>query len=259
LGHNADSILTTPRTIVTYTGTVTYLDTTLDQLKAKLKDSLVSPFNIAEIGGRLQFTAATKYVPAGSYNMDISVTNVRDTKVIENACQINITGLGNTTNLLFKRLRYWDNGTGDGGYNREDQGGITVDINYQPGTPQTKVTYKFVDKNYQPFNPAAGDVTRFRVDWPVFENWCPYYKPVYTDSTIEYRVPDIGLSFPYYPNTVINGTSWNDNYTALCYYKIVAAANKKHQLIQALTSIQYLAAGTYVVTIRVPDAERIVH
>ena len=98
LGNDADSILNTPRNIVTYTGTLTPADSTIALLNAKLKDRYVRPFNIAEIGGRLQFTAATTYVPAGTYNMDLLVSNIRGSETLKNACQINITPLTNTYN-----------------------------------------------------------------------------------------------------------------------------------------------------------------
>ncbi len=262
-GNDADSLLSTPRSIVTFKGAITYLDSTLDLLKLKLQDSLVRPFNIAETGGRLQFTAATKFVPTGSYNMDISVSNTRGTEVLQNVCTFIIGPLEKYYDLYYNRVRYWNNGTGDGGADKEVVNSALVSVSFTGGTDVSKVIYKFVDKNGKPFNPKKGEVSRWNIGYvaAIFDEYDPYYTPVLTDSTLEYQIPSYGISFPYvhtvYSPDGTESTDGNQNINpALCRYKISASANKQGQLVQSFTSLDFLAAGTYVVTVTLPDIER---
>ena len=251
-GNDADSLLTTPRSIVTFTGAITYLDSTLDLLKLKLKDSLVSPFNIAELGGRLQFTAATKFIPTGSYNLDVAVSNVRGTRVLQNACNFIIQPVVNTFNLLYQRLIYYDSVGAQLVYN--DQAGI-ADIRYTATGTSSKVIFKWVDKNNRPFNPAKGEVLT-RANRPSFKSWDPYYSPVYTDSTIEAEFPNLALSFPFFQTAKCeDGSLWTD-VSAITYYRVLRQAIVENQDIYSTISTQLLTSGTYNITIHMNGVTR---
>ncbi len=205
LGNDADSVLMTPQSIITYKATVLSSDTTLAMLNAKLNDSLVRPFNIAEVGGRLQFTAATVSVPLGSYSMDLEVSNINGQRAIKNACTILLEPLSAAYTLGYYSYRTNDP-TGTIQYMRteSDPSYSTFDIVRSEGNGVSKIILKFVDKNGKPFNPKAGEVSdwveasRDAAVYPTLADWAPYYTPVYTDSTIETQLPNIPVSFPYF-------------------------------------------------------------
>ncbi|GGB20587.1 hypothetical protein [Puia dinghuensis] len=252
-GKDAYSLLTTPKTITTYTAAITFQDSTLALLQQKLKDSLVSPFNIASIGGRLQFTAATAFVPAGTYNMDIEVTNPRGTETLNNACQIIIQPLSTTYSLAYQRQRYYDS---TGALLQEYVGGNNTDVQYTPGD-SLKVVFKFVDANNAPFDPLKGQVTAWSTALPNMRNWDPYYAPVLTDSTIAYTIPNAGKAFPYFSTCKDdNGSTFNGNGNAPVYYRIMNTADQANQYIQVLNVMQYLTTGNYLITIHLNNAVR---
>ena len=62
-GKDASGILLKLDTIRVFKGAVDYNDSTEALLNLKLKDSTLAPFSVNGIGGRLQFTQATKFVP----------------------------------------------------------------------------------------------------------------------------------------------------------------------------------------------------
>lgn len=250
LGHNADSLLTTPRSIVTYTSTLTYADSTIALMKAKLKDSLVRPFNIAEIGGRLQFTAATTFVPTGRYNLDIAVSNTRGTRVIQNACELIIQPLSRTYNLAYRRFGVYDT-TGNtlvSNFDNQDEY-CAMEIKHVSGTPVSQIIYKWVDKNGVAFRPNKGEVTAWSAALPTLHNWSPFYPEVYGDSTISQQIPDVGLSMPYFnPIRLANGNTFSD-VSCRVDYKLSRASTTSNTILKSMTSLQYLTSGTYYVTV----------
>ena len=48
-------------------------------------------FQVNPVGGRLEFSEGTLNVPVGEYEIDIKVSNVKETRVIRNACTIILT------------------------------------------------------------------------------------------------------------------------------------------------------------------------
>lgn len=250
-GNDMDSTLTTPRSIVTFTGTVDYQDTTLEMLQAKLKDSLVAPFSVATIGGRLQFTMATSYVPTGSYYLSLYVSNVKGGETLPNICTINITPLQNTYTYVYKRLRYMNE---DGTDAVATETALSYTMTHTSGTSTSKIIYQFEDKNGKLFNPAAGEVTRWVANYPTMQDWDPYYKEVATDSSLEYQFPSVGLTFPFFGTTYIQGTQWIEPNAALTYYKIPGSATNDGRKIQVCTSFSFLTSGTYVMRVHMNDA-----
>lgn len=258
LGNDADSILTTPRTIVTYTGTLTPNDSTLDLFHAKLKDSSVAPFNIAKIGGRLQFTAATAYVPAGSYNIDLQVSNVHGVRVLKNACQIQIVPISTIYSVEFTSFRINDS-TGKIQLARYDNNNtyMTVDVNHESSSDETSnIIVKFVDKNGVAFNPAAGEVA----DWsnapatttffPKLHMWAPYYPIKYTDSTIIQEIPNVNLSFPYF--------DLNSTYPAIggARFDSRISNTSTNNIIHTAIYFTLYTLGTYYITVHLNTVVR---
>lgn len=251
-GNDMDSVLTTPRSIVTFTGAITYADSTLDLLKTKLKDSLVRPFNIAETGGRLQFTAATSFVPAGTYYMDLQVSNTRGTRTLNNACTIIIQPTGDTYSLAYRRLGVYDaTGTTLVSNFDNDDNYCSVEVTHVSSTPVSQVIYKWVDKNGVVFSPAKGEVVAFSKSYPTLHNWIPYYQEVYGDSTITEQIPDYGIMVPYFQTAKVpDGTLFtNGGQNCRVDYRINNTDSKDNAVYKSMTAISYLSTGTYYITV----------
>ena len=247
-GNNADSILMKPRSIVTYKSTVTYQDTTIEMFNAKLKDSLVRPFNIANIGGRLQFTAGTSYVPTGTYTMDLKVSNINGERYLKNACTIIVTPLTSAYNKGYFSYRYYKDSAQTQLFRTEsDPTYSTFDIAYDGKIGINQIIFKWVDKNGVPFNPKNGGVIdrsnapAATASWPAMHLWTPFYAPVYTDSTIVQKLPDVNQSFPYFslPNYPVAGGARIDNFVT---------GMKEHSSVWTVMQFSLYAYGTYYVT-----------
>lgn len=248
-GKDADSILMKPQSIVTYKSTVTSNDTTVALLQAKLNDSLVRPFNIAEIGGRLQFTAATTYVPAGNYTMDIKVSNIRGERYLKDACTFIIKPLTETSSLGYYSYRPNDpTGTTQIFRTESDPFYSSFDITHEASAGETKIILKFVDKNGKPFNPKTGEVSDWSevaketTSFPKLSYWAPYYKASYTDSTIVQTIPNIGLRFPFF--------DLNASYPASGGLRIDNKIKglSSDQVIHTVMYFSLFTVGTYYVT-----------
>jgi hypothetical protein len=66
-------------------------DTTWEQVAAKYSMQPYPTFQVNPVGGRLEFSEGTLNVPVGEYEIDIKVSNVKETRVIRNACTIILT------------------------------------------------------------------------------------------------------------------------------------------------------------------------
>ncbi|GGH59563.1 hypothetical protein HNQ91_000656 [Filimonas zeae] len=249
-GNNADSILRTPRSIKTFKGTLNYTDSTLALFNAKLNDSLVRPFNIAEIGGRLQFTAATTYVPAGSYNMDLVVSNINGEKFLKNACQINITPISDPYKINYRRVQLWDAGKTAPVTTWDNDVNSAIEVQYVSGTAQAAIVYKFVDKNGKVFNPKQGEVKPWGGTVPHLNNWAPYYPEIATDSTLVQQLPYSGLPFPYYATVKLeNGGTFTDG-GGSCRLDYQILNSTEANPVKSMTSLTYgITSGTYYVTV----------
>ncbi len=240
-GESVDSMFLKPQIISVYTGTITYADTTEAMLRAKLKDSVVAPFSINNIGGRLQFTQASKYVAPGTYTIDISASNMRGTKVLQNACDIHITPITTIDTILYKA---WTTSDESGTfYGIADP--LNVSITHDAAGAD-KIVFKFLDKNGVPFSAANGEIVP-RAGRPSFKNWNPYEAPVYTDTSLEFSYPAGIPMLPAYLNTVIeNGSAWNDG---IVYYQIPARFTDVNLNVNPVLTAQYFVTkGTYTVT-----------
>jgi hypothetical protein len=248
-GNDVTEIFKQPQKIKVYDQPVTYLDSTMALLNSRFKDSIVQPFKINPIGGRMEFTPATTFLPGGSYSIDLKVSNVKGEKTIENAAKIVLTNsTGAPYQLLFKRVRDYSEGST---LNNTDDENITIDVDFVPGTQEeTKCIYKFVDKNGVVFNPKAGEITRWMTTWPYLNDWDPYFSPVPTDTSIEQQMPGlIGFSFPYFNIVVVEGQSWDQGGDALYYLKIPKGyLNEYNVNIQVAFAFRFHAQGTFTIT-----------
>ncbi|HEX8019058.1 hypothetical protein [Mucilaginibacter sp.] len=248
-GKDASGILLKLDTIRVFKGTVDYNDSTEALLNLKLKDSTLAPFSVNGIGGRLQFTQATKFVPLGNYNFDIQVSNIRGTKIINNACKIIVQGASPDT------LTYL-------AYNQSDSKFTTfvtkaaslldVKITHNAAGPN-KIIYVWKDKNGNSFNPSKGEVTG-RPSRPTWADWDPYYPQLKTDTSLEYGYPAGVPQMPVF--------SAAKNYpgfgTAITYYSIAGTHNDAGANANTTFTINYnLTKGTFVVVVKVKDIVRI--
>lgn len=233
----ADSMFITPQMMSTYTDAVTYEDSTLAKLKAKLRDSLVAPFSINPIGGRLQFTQTSLFIDPGSYSIDVAVSNVKGEKTLRDACNIIVTPMTTIDTLLYKS---WTTADAAGNfYSLPDN--LQMDITHN-GQGPNKIIFQWKDKNGDFFNPAAGEVYG-RDQRPSFKHWDPYYPEVKTTTTIEYEYPQGIPELPAFPSTAIGF----DN--GICYYRVDMKYTDIGLHVNTVSSIKYyVTKGTYTIT-----------
>ena len=249
-GKDASSILKTPDTIRVYKGSVTYADSTIALLNTKLKDSTVAPFSINPIGGRLQFTQATKYVPLGKYNIDIQVSNVRGTKTLNNACQINIVGSTADT-LLY--LAYNHSDAAFLNFTTFPASLLNCKITHNPNG-DNKIVYVWKDKNGNYFNPKNGEITG-RPGRPSFSDWDPYYPVVKTDTTLEFKYPAGVPQFPIFSDSKSYPTGFSNG---INYYSVSGAHTDIGMNCNTTFTINYFVTkGTYTITTILTDVTRV--
>ncbi|UII26164.1 hypothetical protein LVD15_23135 [Fulvivirga maritima] len=243
-GNDVTESFTTPGNIVTFTGTITYQDSTVEMLAAKVQDSLVMPFAVNPIGGRLEFSAATGYLATGTYYIDVKVGNQKGEYIIENACEIQLTEVEEAYRMNYKRVTLIDDGV-----NYTDDAHITVDVEYIGGGDSTVCIYRFLDRNGDAFNPAEGEVGRRSSSYPFFDNWAPWYPLIRTDTAFVHQMPHYqGIEFPYFNDLVIEGDLWSD-VSARYDFKIPEEyIEELDQDLGGLISFQYLATGTFIIT-----------
>jgi hypothetical protein len=83
-------VLTKPQTVYVWDKEFDPVtDTSLEIINGKRKAEEVAPMIIQENGGQVLMTTATKYVPAGTYEIDIKVQNSRGEKIYKNAAVFN--------------------------------------------------------------------------------------------------------------------------------------------------------------------------
>ncbi|SDE04246.1 hypothetical protein SAMN05216464_103437 [Mucilaginibacter pineti] len=247
-GKDASVYLLKPDTIRIYNGTITSDDSTLTQLSKKLKDSTLAPFSVNSIGGRLQFTQASKFVPIGSYNIDLQVSNVRGTRTLNNACQINVVGSIPDT-ISYKAYNHSDaTYTNFVGFSAAL---LDMKVKYDPSGAD-KIIYVWKDKNGKTWNPAKGEIVG-RPGRPTFADFDPYYPVTKTDTSLEYRYPGGVPIFPVfaipkaYPG--FNGGPY--------YYSIKGSANDTGGPVNTTFTVGfYLTKGTFVITTIVTDVAR---
>lgn len=245
---DVSKIFLTPDTIRIYKGSVTSNDSTLALLNSKLKDSTVAPFSVNSVGGRLQFTQATQYVSQGKYAIDVEVSNIRGSRIINNACLINITPTVADT-LLYKAYSQSDSLFTS--FSTVAASNFNVNISRNPAGPN-KIVFVWKDKTGQKFNPAKGEI-KGRPNRPNFTDWNPYYPQIKTDTSIEYRYPQGVPILPVFANPA-KYPGFNDG---ISYYTINGKNVDAGKNVNTTFTIKYFATkGTYYVTLNMADIAR---
>lgn len=251
-GEDVLDSLTKGRSIVTYLGTITKADTTVESLTKNLTTALKPALHVNSIGGRIELSAATSFIGAGTYELDVQVTNSAGTKIIKNACQITLQPVADPFVLVYRFMRYYNTTTAV--YTDAD-GEMKVDIKYSPGE-ETHVNLKFMDKNGAYFNPSTGEAKRRSTTYPSLRDWTPYYPEVRSSTAFEYRIPSIGVAFPFFDTVTPGGSTWVDAGGSLSYYRLDSGATSNGQECRVTLSFKFLAAGTYDITCQMTGITR---
>jgi hypothetical protein len=239
-GKPADELLQ-EKEIQVYLKEITADDNTVEKINAKLGKKMVKPFNVNPVGGRLEVSQASEFVDTGTYVIDIEVSNVAGTRVINNAATIRI--------LPKKHFEFF----GTPSFTNSDPPPLP-DGNFLPSTGSVTITrtagpnkiiLKFVDKNGMPYNPKTGQVI-IRGDRPHFAQMNPYFAEEKTDTALVFQ-------YPVTPFPLIRG-SFNN---FINYYRIPHTANSLARNINATFEFRVYSTGTYLVTIQTADATKL--
>ncbi|WP_276486096.1 hypothetical protein [Paraflavitalea pollutisoli] len=238
-----------------YKGEILFSDSTLDMLSKKLGTAMYKPFNVNELGGRLEVTPASMFVDTGIYDFDVQASNVKGTIVLNSIARVRINPA-----VPFQLVRQFASTSVTG---QEatfvTQANFAVTVDRVPAGPN-KIIVKFVDKNGATFNPKTGQVipratlagtTGLRYS---FKQFAPYYAEEITDTALVYQYPD---KTPTYPLFVLNNAY-------LSSYRIPAAFNDLNQNINPEFSVRLYPAdqgipyvkGTWIITNRVNFAAK---
>ncbi|MFD2967869.1 hypothetical protein [Sphingobacterium bambusae] len=240
-GKDITEDFTAPRMIYTFVDQITSEDNTLEKLGQKIKDSLVTPFQINPLGGRLEFSAATSYLPTGTFNIDVEVSNSKGKRTLSDACAIELIPLTTTHTIAYKRVN------NDDVYYTEDAN-IFVDVKHESGTEGSWCIYKFVDKNGEILSPADGDIVRRSNTFPYFTDWNPYYPLTVTDTALVHQMPDYGITFPYFSVLSVGGTRWEDANMRNDFKIPAGRLNETSKDLNGLISFKFYTSGTFTIT-----------
>ncbi|WDF55852.1 hypothetical protein [Mucilaginibacter sp. KACC 22063] len=249
-GKDASDYMLKPDTVKVFSkGGITSSDTTLASLKLKLKDSLLAPFSINRIGGRLQFTRATTYVPIGTYSIDVRVQNVKGSQVLNHACTINV--IPNQADTL-SYLAYNYSDAKFTSFTGQPASNLKVSITHIANGPD-QIIYVWKDKNGTYFNPSKGEITG-RPGRPNWGDWNPYYPSLKTDTSIVYPYPGGVPQMPLF--------SVPDKYPGfsggISYYSIVGSHTSTGLNANTTFSTQYFnTRGTFILSCTLSDITRI--
>ncbi len=247
-GSDVTKLFQKPQSIVTFLKEITSDDNTLEKLSLKLRDSLVTPFQVNSLGGRLEFTAATSYLPAGKFTIDLEVGNVRGTKFLENICEIDLRPVERPYFIAYKRVQHSRRPDNTFEYTGVDDSDITVRVEFTAGTENSSTVFQFLDKNGDLFNPKEGEVTRYRDDFPFFDTWNPYYPLQTTDTEFSQILPNIGLKFPYFGQVRLGERNWVDESSRYDWKIPAGYLEEINGDLVGLISFQFYASGTYKIT-----------
>ncbi|MEI6949032.1 hypothetical protein V9K67_17740 [Paraflavisolibacter sp. H34] len=241
-GKIADNMLA-EQDVTTFTGEVTWQDSTLALLQKKITTSKKKPFYVNPVGGRLELTPATTGVGAGNYTIDLEVSNVRGTRVLHDVCEIQLQSSGAPYELQYQAWSASD----DNGVFTTPPGAYSVSVDRVPSGPN-KIILKFVDRNGSIFNPKGGEVIN-RGDRPTLKNWDPYFPEEATDTALVYPYPNVP-QFPIFQETMMGSAKWTG---FICYYRIPARFTDINRHLNPVFTIKYNLPGTYIVTARMGD------
>ncbi|NJI74953.1 hypothetical protein HCX49_17250 [Sphingobacterium kitahiroshimense] len=226
--------------ISTYLSEITWQDTTLQQLNAKIGKAKYPPLMLNEIGGRVGFTQATNFVDTGQYSIDVEVSNIAGKKNFNNILDFSVIG-AKKDSVFYQACTSSEFGAET---DFQPVSNYRIDIQHISGE-ENKIIYMWLDKNGVPFNPKKGEIIK-RGDRPTFKNWSPYYPELVTDTALVYQYPDVsGLTYPIISGTYTGTQFWEGD--PICYYRIVGTANSLGRNLNPVSTIKFYLPGTYIV------------
>lgn len=246
-GNDVTSVLTKTDSIMGFSGSVSYLDSTLALLNQKISVTAAVPLSVNSIGGRIQLTPATQYVPSGSYQIDLKVTNVRGTVSLPNICKIIISDDSSPDTVYAGTYA----GTLDNttlGYSAA-LANPEISVAYIPSATN-KLVYKFLDKNGAVYDAKAGGIFTRPSRWSMTQ-FDPYYPQVLTDTSVEYQFPNVPNQFPAFTNPGINGIIPRGFYGIFPAFP--AASNDSGHPIFAFLDMAFFKQGTFIITTKFTD------
>ncbi|SFB79152.1 protein of unknown function [Parapedobacter composti] len=236
--------------IATFQGEITAEDNTLEKLMTKIAIAKVPAIMINETGGRVGLTRSTTNVNTGLYTIDVEVTNVRGTKVLNEALDIRLLPAV-SHNISYQAMTTSDFGIEDNFIDASQH--LEIEVRREP-TEENKIILQWVDRNGTPFNPKAGEIIK-RGDRPTFSDWSPYFPEEVTDTGISYKFPNTGLNYPLIRQINLAGSAWNDG---IVYYRVVGSATDINRNINPVSTINYHLNGTYTVIYHLKNVVRTV-
>jgi hypothetical protein len=246
-GEDVTEMVSKPDSIIGFSGSITYADSTLALLNAKLVKTIAVPLSVNKTGGRIQLTPATKSIPTGEYDLSLKASNVRGTVDLPNICKVIVTGSGDTyTDFGGAYAGAFDPSTGVYLYGV----GLELPKVKFTKTDVNKIIYKFLDKDGNKYNPKAGGLTVRKNRWTM-KQFDPYFKEVLTDSTVEYGYPTVPNTFPVFLNPGINGIIPRGTYGV--FPAIPGARNSSGDPVFAFLDLAFLDKGTYVIVVQFTD------
>lgn len=223
-------------------------DTTVELLNMKRERKKVTPMEFNEVSGQISFNRASANLPLGIYTFDLEATNRWGTKTYEEFAEIHV--IEPEVDDMFEVTYRAATGS--------NPSEIFTDIS-APLLTCTKVSndgarviLKIVDKNGNPWNPAAGQIIR-RGDRPTFESHVKFNPVLETDTALicDFEVAPFPLA------GLHDGvTDWG----YLIYYRIPM----QYALIDGLPNnnvnpvfgFRILMEGTYEVEVKMTDVVR---
>ena len=165
---------------------------------------------------------------------------MRGEKTLSNACTINLSALTTIDSIDYLACTTSPDAALSSTSNASSSFSCTIDYE---NTDDNKIIFKFYDKDNNLFDPAKGEVTG-RSGRPSFSDWDPYYKPVLTDTSIEFEYPSGVPQMPMF-DVSSYGTGFG---RGIIYYQIPGSYTDIGQYINPVATIWYYKTeGTYIV------------
>lgn len=246
-GVDVTSMVSKPDSIIGFSGSISYADSTLALLNAKLIKTPAVPISVNRLGGRIQLTPATKSIPLGEYNLSLKASNSRGVVELPDICKVIVTGSGEP---------YTDFGGAYAGAFDPATGTYLYGVGLEPPkvtytkTDVNKIVYKFLDKDGNLYNPKAGGLTVRKYRWTM-KQFNPYYPEVFTDNSVEYQFPSVPNGFPIFPNPGIDGVIPRGTFGV--FPAIPGARNSTDSPVFAFLDLVFLEEGTYEVEVQFTD------
>lgn len=225
-------------TIRQFTGQITAADSTVDLVNKKIVMKPSVPLTIGEIGGRIALSQATVNVPIGIYEIDVEVSNEKGTRILTNACTIE---LQEKKHFITPGAPFYTTSDIGAETGFSAQSFLPLTISYDPSGPN-KIIFNFLDKNGVAFNPAQNQVIT-RGDRGNFAQMNPYFPVVKTATSLEWGFIELPNGFP-----IKDGNNGTGN-----YYRIPGNATVENRNVNPVFfDFKVFSPGTYIVKIQIP-------